>query len=256
MDDVKVEHPSAGVALLRIDRPQARNALSEPVRRALVEHLAAFAADPEVRVAVLTGSRDIFAAGADLTELANLGSADMMERREHGYWDAIAAFPKPLIAAVEGSALGGGCELAMHADIVVVGETARIGQPEVRVGIMPGGGGTQRLPRLVGKHRAMLMLLTGRPVSGSEAVAMGLASRAVPDGGALDEALAIARAVAVLPPIALAAIKKTVLAGLDRPLDEGLALERRAVAELFDTADQKEGMRAFLDKRPPRFEGR
>lgn len=256
MDDVKFDCPSAGVALLRIDRPKARNALSEPVRRHLVERLATFAADPEVRVVVVTGSRDIFAAGADLTELVDLDGVDMVTRREHGYWDAIAGFPKPLIAAVEGSALGAGCELAMHADIVVIGETARIGQPEVRVGIMPGGGGTQRLPRLVGKHRAMLMLLTGRPVEGRDAFAMGLASRVVPDGTALDEALEIARAVAVLPPIALAAIKKTVLAGLDLPLDAGLALERRAVAELFDTADQKEGMRAFLDKRPPRFEGR
>lgn len=256
MDDVTFEHPCPGVAVLRIDRPQARNALSERVRRHLVEHLAAFAVDPEVRVVVVTGSRDIFAAGADLTELAALTGADMMERREHAYWDTIARFPKPMIAAVEGSALGAGCELAMHADIVVVGETARIGQPEVRVGIMPGGGGTQRLPRLVGKHRAMLMLLTGRPVSGREAFAMGLASRVVPDGDALAEALVLARAVAILPPIALAAIKRTVLAGLDAPLDEGLALERRAVAELFDTADQKEGMRAFLDKRPPRFEGR
>ena len=164
--------------------------------------------------------------------------------------------PKPVLAAVNGYALGGGCELAMHADIIIAGDGASFGQPEVRVGIMPGAGGTQRLVRAVGKFRAMKMLLTGEPVPAREALAMGLVSEVVPDDEVLERAMTLARTIAALPPLAIMQIKEAVLAGEDSSLDAGLALERKAFQLLFATADQKEGMRAFLEKRKPDFHGR
>lgn len=164
--------------------------------------------------------------------------------------------PKILIAAVEGYALGGGCETALCCDMIVAGEGARFGQPEIRVGIMPGAGGTQRLLRAIGKYRTMKLALTGEPLTATEAFQAGLLSEVVPDGNALDRSLAIARTVASMPPLAVQAIKEVVQLGQDVPLDTALALERKAFVQLFDTQDQKEGMRAFLDKRPPEFKGR
>jgi enoyl-CoA hydratase/carnithine racemase len=183
-------------------------------------------------------------------------AAQMMVTGTHVTWAAVREFPKPLIAAVNGGALGGGCELAMHADIVVAGEGAKFGQPEIKVGIIPGGGGTQRLVRAVGKFKAMKMLLTGEPVSAREAEAMGLVSEVVPDGEVLERAIAIARTIASLPPIAARKIKEVVAQGADLPLEAALALERQAFQLMFDTEDQKEGMAAFLAKRPPKFRGR
>jgi len=171
-------------------------------------------------------------------------------------WRSVVSCPRPIIAAVNGYAWGGGCELAMHADIIVAGEGASFAQPEVKVGIMPGAGGTQRLPRAVGKFRAMKMLLTGQPVSAAEAYAMGLVSEVVADRDVLSTALAIADTIAALPPLAVAQIKEAVLAGQDAPLDAALLLERRAFQLLFASEDQKEGMRAFLEKRKPVFRGR
>jgi enoyl-CoA hydratase len=253
---VLMERVDEGVVLVRLNRPEARNALNNEVRLALAEHFRGFAEDATVRAIVVTGNETAFAAGADLKEIAGLGAFQMMQTGVRRLWKVIADCPKPIIAAVNGFALGGGCELAMHADIIVAGEGARFGQPELAVGIMPGGGGTQRLVRAVGKFKAMKMLLTGEHVGAAEAYAMGLVSEVVPDSQVLDRALALARRIANLPPIAVMLCKEVVLAGQDCPLDAALTLERKAFDVLFDTQDQKEGMRAFAEKRKPRFEGR
>lgn len=251
-----VERPSAGVALLRLNRPEVHNALNMELRRALADHFRRLGDDDETRCLVVTGNGKSFAAGADLKEMADKSAAEMTRTGVRRLWKTIAECPKPVIAAVNGAALGGGCELAMHADIIVAAESAKFGQPEIRVGVMPGGGGTQRLPRVVGKFRAMKMLLTGEPVTASEALQMGLASEVVPDAQVLDRALELARTIAAMPPLAVMQIKEAVLLGQDCSLDAGLALERKYFDVLFDTRDQKEGMRAFLDKRKPTYEGR
>jgi enoyl-CoA hydratase len=256
MPEVLCETPRDHIALLRINRPEARNALNLLVREQLAEHIARLGRDPAIRCLVLTGDEKAFAAGADIGEMATATPIEMMMRPTHLYWRAIATCPKPLIAAVNGYALGGGCELAMHADIIIAGESARFGQPEVRVGIMPGAGGIQRLARTVGKFKAMKLLLTGKPVTAAEAAAMGLVSEVVPDAEVLDRALALAAEIAAMPPLAVMQIKEVLLAGLDAPLETALVLERKAFQLLFDSRDQKEGMQAFVDKRPPQFEGR
>ena len=255
MSVVLIEHPSEGVALLRINRPEARNALNMEVRRTIAQHLGELAEDPDIKCVVLTGSEKAFAAGADIREMAEVGAIEMMKRAVGSVWDAIAAFPKPLIAAVSGYALGGGCELAMHADIIIAGENAKFGQPEVTIGIIPGGGGTQRLTRAVGKFKAMKIMLTGELFSGTEAYNMGLASEVVPDGEVEKRAIEIAARISALPPLAIMQIKEVVLAGQDASLATGLMLERKALQLLFASKDKQEGMRAFIEKRQPKFEG-
>ncbi|MBF0167761.1 MAG: enoyl-CoA hydratase/isomerase family protein [Alphaproteobacteria bacterium] len=256
MTELLEERPSPSVALLRLNRPQARNALTMALRRQLAERFSALSAEDEVRVIILTGNGEAFAAGADLKEMAEAGAIEILLRQTHLLWRAIAQCKKPVIAAVNGAALGGGCELAMHADIIIAGQSAQFGQPEVRVGIMPGAGGTQRLVRAVGKFKAMKLLLTGKPIKAAEAEAMGLVSELVPDEELLPTALKMAEHIAALPPLAIAEIKEVVLAGMDAPLDTALALERKSFQLLFASADQKEGMKAFLEKRPPHFEGK
>lgn len=255
MSVVLLEHPAEGVALLRLNRPEALNALNLEVREALAVHFEEFAGDEAVRCIVITGNERAFAAGADLKEMVDKTADDMDLLDKRGVWRVIAAVPQPVIAAVNGFALGGGCELAMHADIIVAGEGAEFGQPEVRVGIMPGGGGTQRLVRAVGKFKAMKLLLTGDRISAAEASAMGLVSEVVADEKTEERALELARTIARMPPLAVRRIKETVLRGADDALDVGLAGERQAFNELFDTADQEEGMRAFIEKRKPEFKG-
>lgn len=255
MSPVLVEHPAEGVVLLRLNRPDARNALNNAVRTALAQHFRDFGEDTATRCIVVTGNETAFAAGADLKEVAALGAREMMQTGVRRLWKALADCPKPVIAAVNGFALGGGCELAMHADIIVAGKGARFGQPELGVGVIPGGGGTQRLIRAVGKFRAMKMLLTGEMVGAAEALAMGLVSEVVPDAEVPGRALAMAKHIAGLPPIAVMLCKEVVLTGQDCPLDAALNLERKAFDLLFDTEDQKEGMRAFAEKRKPRFKG-
>jgi enoyl-CoA hydratase/carnithine racemase len=188
--------------------------------------------------------------------MAGAGPVEVMARNVQKYWRAITEGPKPLIAAVEGFALGGGLELALCADIIVAGEGAKLGLPEVKVGILPGGGGTQKLARLIGSKRAMLLLMTGRMFSAAEALSMGVISEVAPTGQALTRALEIAREIATLPPISLMQIKEIVNAGLNAPLDTALMLERKAFQLQFATSDQKEGMRAFMEKRKPKFEGK
>lgn len=245
-----------GVAVVRLNRPEARNALSPSLREELAEHFTALAQDDAIRCVVLTGGPEIFAAGADIKAMAEASPSDIMRRASERLWQPIKDFPKPLIAAVNGYALGGGCELAMHADIIIAGEGAQFGQPEIRVGIMPGAGGTQRLTRAVGKFKAMKMLLTGAPIDARAAEAMGLVSEVVADAEVMDTALGLARSIARMPPVAARKIKEAVLAGADQPLDVGLLIERQAFQLLFDTADQTEGMAAFMEKRRPSFTGR
>jgi enoyl-CoA hydratase/carnithine racemase len=255
-DLVTIERPSDGVVLMRLNRPAALNALNTALRHRLVEVFTELGSDDGVRCIVITGNEKAFVAGADLKEFATMGTAEITRTNVRRLWGVIADCPKPLVAAVNGFALGGGCELAMHADIIIAGENARFGQPEVRVGIMAGGGGTQRLVRAVGKFKAMKMLLTGEPVSGREAFDMGLASEVVADDKVVARALEIAATVAAMPALAIRRTKEVVLAGQDTSLAAGLMLERRAFDTLFDTEDQKEGMQAFLEKRKPEFKGR
>ncbi len=252
---VLVQRPADHVALVKLNRPEARNALDLPTRKALVAAFRDLSDDGGVRCVVVTGDERAFAAGADLKEMSTMRPRDWVGLGIRRLWKVVSDCPHPVIAAVNGYALGGGCELAMHADMIVAGENARFGQPEVRVGIMPGGGGTQRLARAVGKYKAMKLLLTGETISGREAFDMGLASEVVPDDRVVDRALELAKTIAALPPIAVRFTKEAVLAGADAALDTGLLLERRSLEFLFDTDDQTEGMRAFIEKREPRFKG-
>jgi enoyl-CoA hydratase/carnithine racemase len=226
------------------------------VRRLLAQHLTELGQDAAVRAIVLTGNDKSFAAGADIKEMAGAGTIDMMLRGTTQLWRSIAACPKPVIAAVCGFALGGGCELAMTCDIIVAGEGARFGQPEVKIGILPGGGGTQRLARAVGKYKAMKICLTGELFSAKEAFDMGLVSELVADADVEKRAIEMASKIASLPPLAVQQVKEVVLAGQDASLDAALRLETKAIQVLFASQDQKEGMAAFIEKRKPKFQGR
>lgn len=255
-DSLLIEHPSSDIVVFRINRPQVRNALNLEVRIGLADGITRFGADPDIRCLIVTGSDAAFAAGADIGEMAQAGPVEVMARNVQKYWRAITECPKPLIAAVEGFALGGGLELALCADIIVAGEGARLGLPEVKVGILPGAGGTQKLARLVGAKRAMLLLMTGRMFNATEALSMGVVSEVAPTGQALTRAIAIAQEIAAMPPISVMQIKEIVNAGLNASLDTALMLERKAFQLQFATSDQKEGMRAFMEKRKPKFEGK
>ncbi|RZL86559.1 MAG: enoyl-CoA hydratase [Variovorax sp.] len=250
------DRPRDGVVRLRLHRPEARNALNTALRQELAQTFLALDADESVRCVLLCGGNRFFAAGADLKEIAALGAMAVAGLGVLRYWKAIAEFSKPLIAAVAGPALGGGCELALHADIIVAARSATFGQPEVGVGIMPGGGATQRLMRSIGKYRAMKLMMTGEPVGAAEALAMGMVSEVVDDDALDARSLDLATLIASRPPMALRLIKEVALAGADASLAAGLLLERRAFELLFDTADQKEGMQAFAERRVPQFAGR
>ena len=247
--------PLEGVGLVEINRPEARNALNLEVRERLASAVETFAADDTIRCIVITGRGGNFVAGADVKAFEKLGSADMLAQRVHRYWEAIARCPKPVIAAVEGYALGGGCELAMHADIIVASRTANFGQPEVKLGLMPGAGGTQRLLRAIGKYKTLMLVLTGDMFPAEEAERAGLVSVLTAEGEALQQALQIAGKIARMPPLAVEQIKEAVLNGEDAPLETALRLERKAFQLLFDTADKREGVAAFLEKRKPVFKG-
>ena len=255
-DPLLVEYPSDAIVVLRLNRPQVRNALNIPVRARLADEVTRHGADEKIRCVIITGSDTVFAAGADISQMAEAGPVEIMARNLQKYWQAIMDCPKPVIAALEGFTLGGGLELALCADIIVAGEGARLGLPEVKIGILPGGGGTQKLARLIGSKRAMLLLLTGKMFSAAEAFAMGVVSETAPAGQALPRAIEIAKEIAVQPAIAVRQIKEIVNAGLNAPLETALMLERKALQLQFATSDQKEGMRAFLEKRKPTFEGK
>jgi enoyl-CoA hydratase len=245
-----------GVALVTLDRPAALNALSFDLLDQLVDGLETLDGDPGCRAVVITGSGTrAFAAGADIRELGPQTSASLTGGGRFGTWDRLAAVGLPLVAAVRGVALGGGCELAMACDMIVAAEDASFGQPEILLGVMPGAGGTQRLTRAIGKARAMELILTGRSMSATEALARGLVTRVVPPEATLDTALELAALVATMPPLAVRAAKTAILDASDRSLLDGLARERAAFFSLFDTDDQAEGMAAFTQKRPAVWSG-
>lgn len=250
-----IDRPAAGVTRVQLNRPEARNALSTPMRQALAAAFQELADDNDTRCVVLTGGDRVFAAGADLKELRDMRPMAVRDLKVLRYWKAISAFPKPLVAAVAGVALGGGCELALHADVIVAARSARFGLPEVSVGIMPGGGATQRLVRAIGHYRAMKLMLTGEPVSAEEACRLGFVTEVVADEQLRERALELATTIASRPPLAIQLLKESVLAGADAALSTGLVLERRGFELLFDTQDQKEGMEAFIERRKPTFSG-
>jgi len=244
------------VGLVTLNRPKALNALSRALVADLNAALAEFEADDGIGAIVITGSERAFAAGADLREVAGQDFVGLYRNDFVAEWDRVAACRKPLVAAVAGYALGGGCELAMMCDIILAADSAKFGQPEITIGVIPGGGGTQRLARMVGKAKAMELCLTGRMMDAAEAERAGLASRVVPAAELLDEALKVAERIASFPLQATMMVKEAVNAAHETPLAEGLRLERRLFQALFATEDQKEGMAAFLEKRPPAFRHR
>jgi enoyl-CoA hydratase/carnithine racemase len=244
------------VALLRLNRPEARNALSPELMEELASELERLDPDPEVRCVVIAGSEKVFAAGADIKAMAERSFAEALRHPAASFWRRLAAIKTPLVAAVSGYALGGGCELALACDMIVAAESAKFGQPEINLGIIPGGGGTQRLARVLGKQRAMELVLTGRRFGATEAQAMGLINRVVADDAWLDEAMALARAVAEQPPIATRLAKQAVLVAEETALSPGLENERRLYELAMATEDRVEGMNAFLEKREPEFKGR
>jgi len=246
----------APIATVTLNRPKVLNALSPDLIRELTTALAELDVDESVRAVVLTGGPKVFAAGADIGDMADRGPVDQLLRDQTGRWAPLAGFSKPLIAAVNGYALGGGCEVALMCDLIVAGETARFGQPEINLGIIPGAGGTQRWPRTAGKHAAMEVMLMGAPLTAQRAYELGLVNKVVPAEMTVEVARRFARQVAEKPPLAARMAKEAVLKAFESPLSEGLASERKSFYFLFATDDQKEGMHAFLEKRKGAFKGR
>ncbi len=245
-----------GVGRIQLHRPQVLNALNVELVEELVQTMEEMDQNSDVRTILLTGDERAFAAGADIKEMAEATAVEMLLRNQFSTWDRIRRIRKPIIAAVSGYALGGGCELAMACDLIVAAETATFGQPEINLGVMPGAGGTQRLTRAIGKARAMEMILTGRPITAEEAYQAGLVTRVVPVKELEEEAMKLAREIAAKPPIAVQLAKQAVLKAHDVTLESGLDFEQKLFYFLFATEDQREGMKAFMEKRKPRFEGR
>lgn len=244
------------VGLIRLNRPEVLNALNRDVMSQLIEALQDFDNDPRVGVIVITGDARAFAAGADIKEMAQASPIDMLSSDHISHFDRISPIRKPVIAAVSGWCLGGGCELAMACDMVIASETAKFGQPEINLGVIPGAGGTQRLTRAVGKALAMEMVLNNRTLTAAEALQYGLVNRVVPPEVFLDEALKLANEIAARAPLAVRLGKEAVNHTFETSLSDGIAHERRSFYFLFSTEDQKEGMQAFLAKRKPEWKGR
>ncbi|MDX3311169.1 enoyl-CoA hydratase-related protein [Streptomyces sp. NPDC054884] len=255
MDNLKLER-AGGVVTVRLHRPHVLNALNAPLLAELLDVLRPLDADDSVGCVVVTGSERAFAAGADIREMAGKSAVEMAREDYFSAWEDFADLRTPRIAAVNGVALGGGCELAMMCDLVIAGESAVFGQPEIKLGVIPGIGGTQRLTRLVGRAKAMDLVLTGRTMDALEAERAGLVSRVVPDDRVLPEAWEAAAAVASYGGAAVRAARECVDRALETGLRDGIRYERRVFHALFATEDQKEGMAAFLEKRRPRFTGR
>ncbi len=245
-----------GVWLLRINRPKELNALNRQVMYEISSTLAALEQNDNCRAVVLTGDARAFAAGADIKEMADASTVQMLQIDQFQRWEIIKKFKKPLIAAVSGFCLGGGCELAMSCDMIVASETAQFGQPEINLGVIPGAGGTQRMTRAVGKALAMEVVLGGRFLTADEALRYGLVNRVVPVEVFLDEALKLAAKVASQAPLAARLAKESVLKSFETPLSDGLEFERKNFYMLFATEDQKEGMRAFVEKRRAKWQGK
>lgn len=256
MPELILKRIEGQVAIATLNRPDVLNALSVALMDELIEALEGFDADPKIHVMVVTGNERAFAAGADIGDMAEASFLDMYQRNNLARWKRIGAVRKPIVAAVSGFALGGGCELAMHCDVIIASESAQFGQPEINLGIIPGAGGTQRLTRAIGKFKAMDMILSGRFITAREAFDAGLVSRVVSKEQYLDESIAVATAIASRPPIALQLAKEAVLAAHEMNLTQGLEYERKLFYALFATEDQKEGMKAFIEKRKPAFLGK
>ncbi len=254
--DLLLDTPAPAVARLTLHRPEASNALRTQLLEELAAALRAFAADDAVRCVVLTGGPKVFAAGADVREIADPAAAEALLERRRACWQVVRDFPKPLVAAVNGYCLGGGNELALLCDVIVAGDDAQFGQPELKLGMIPGAGGTQRLTAAVGKARAMPLLLTGALLPAREAQAAGLVSEVVPAAECGARALALATQIAAMPPLAVRHVKQAVRHAAENALAAGLAYEQRAFAELLRSADRREGIAAFLEKRAPNFTGR
>lgn len=244
------------VTLITLNRPQALNALNSEVLRELINAFAAYDEDESQRCLVLTGSDKAFAAGADIKEMQTQGFSEMYASDFFAGWEKVTATRKPWIAAVAGYALGGGCEVAMMADFIIAADNAKFGQPEIKLGVTPGMGGSQRLTWAVGKAKAMEMCLTGRTMDALEAEKSGLVAKVVPASALIDETMKTAQAIASMPPLAAIAVKEMVNAAFEIPLGQGIRFERRLFHGLFGTEDQKEGMAAFVDKRPGNWKGR
>ena len=250
------EAGQAFIGIATLNRPSVLNALNHELMTELVAALQEFDQDETVRAIVITGSDRAFAAGADIKEMCDETTVSMMLKDRLATWDKIKNIKKPIIAAVSGFALGGGCELSMMCDIIIASETAQFGQPEINIGVIPGAGGTQRLTRVLGKYKAMELTLTGRPFSAKEALELGLVNKVLPVELYLEEAKAMAREIAAKSPIAVRLAKEAVLKSFDGTLDEGLTFERKNFYMLFSSEDQKEGMKAFMEKRKPVFKGK
>jgi enoyl-CoA hydratase/carnithine racemase len=246
----------SGVALCRLSRPEARNALSPELMEELAAAVERFDADPEVRCVVIAGDDDVFASGADIRALRDRSFEESLRHPAASFWRRLAACKTPLVAAVSGFALGGGCELALLCDLIVASETAQFGQPEITLGIIPGGGGTQRLARILGKQRAMELVITGRRIDAREAERLGLVNEVAGKDEWLEQAMELAQRIARRPPIAARLAKQAVLAADETGLSGGLEHERRLYEIAMATEDRIEGMDAFLEKRPPEFKGR
>lgn len=244
------------LGIVTINRPQVRNALNHQTIAEIIQALEVFDRDPGIRCLILTGNDRAFAAGADITEMADAGAVDVLTDDNFGRWARIRALTKPLIAAVSGYAFGGGCELALMCDLIVASDTAQFGQPEIKIGVIPGAGGTQRWTRSAGKVRAMEAVLVGDPVSATDAERFGLVNRVVPVDRYLEEAKRLAMVIASRPPLAVRLAKEAVNQAYETSLTAGLDFERRLFYLLFASEDKREGMRAFLEKRPGTFTGR
>ncbi len=254
--DILVSEVVDGVLTITLNRPEAYNALRTQLLSELADVLQQCSDNDSVRAVVITGNEKVFAAGADIKEMAALDAVGVLNDPRVLHWRRIAQFPKPLIAAVNGFALGGGCELVMHADIVIAGDNAQLGQPEINLGIIPGAGGTQRLIRTVGKSMAMQLVLSGEFISAVQARDFGLVSEVTIPERSLDRATELARKIATKPPIAVRQAKEVLLKAYDTTLDSGLSLERKAFTLLAATEDRNEGIAAFMEKRKPNFTGK
>jgi enoyl-CoA hydratase len=244
------------VGLIRLNRPQALNALNPAIRTELLAAAEAFDADPAIGCIVITGSDKAFAAGADIKEMADQSYMDVFLSDYAAAYERLTRVRKPIVAAVAGFALGGGCEVAMMCDIVIAADTAKFGQPEIKLGVIPGMGGTQRLTRAVGKAKAMDLVLTGRMMDAAEAERSGLVSRVVPAASLMEEAMKVAETIASMSLPSVLSAKEAINRSFEAPLDEGLRFERRVFHALFATEDQKEGMAAFIAKRPAKFKNK
>ncbi len=254
-EDLILSETDGHVGIIRLNRPKVLNALNPALMGMLATQMETFDKDPSIYVVLLSGSEKAWAAGADIGDMAEQSAISMYERDQFATWERIKRVKKPIVAAVSGWCLGGGCELMMHCDVIIASETTQFGQPEINIGVMPGAGGTQRLTRAIGKATAMDVILSGRFLTAQEALASGLVSRVVPREHFFTEALKVAQTIATKGPIALRLAKEGVLKAFEMPLSEGLEYERKLFYTLFATEDQKEGMHAFMEKRKPEFKG-